>query len=710
MRFPMQWRTERGGNTLVRGKTRRRPSRSRFAPGLVPLEPRALLATFVVSSPLDSGPATLRQAVAEANAAPGADTIVFQGLSGQVIHLTSGAISISDDLTIDGPGAGDLTVSGSESSSIFRIQPPAGATTALAVAIDGLTLADGRDASSFSGGAITAIQTNLTVTACGFQNNNALANPKSSGQGGAILAQPGVSSSSPPVITPGSLTIAECMFVGNHADFSGGAIKVFGTMTTITDSVFSQNTSKQNGGAIAANGFVGLTQRRTLTVENDLFQENQVQSNLFALGGAIFNSTVTVVSGSTFEGNQVIGSNRVQGGAIHGDFASTLTVQSSTFLNNEARAAGRVSDTAAGGAISGDSGTSLTVIDSSFLGNQALDAFTVLGGAIKNQNFSFGAKPTTSISGSVFEDNAAIANDASPSDPNAGTAEGGALYNESVALMITDSTFTANRAQGGSASGFGGFALGGGLVNVASALAIANSEFDGNQAIGGNGHSAGGGIGGAMWLVSPAFPPTTLMIHDSTFDQNQAIGGAGLNAGSAGGIARGGAISALASGTLDLTGLLLSDNDATAGDGSTGGDATGGALDLLDVTTTLLDSHLAGNQAVGGNSTTGGAGGSAQGGGLFSNLSLTMQSTKITGNAALGGAGSSGGNAEGGGLWLAGFVVIEDSSIHGNSALGSPSGQGLGGGLFLAPGTSSTIKSTSISGNTASTAGDNVYP
>src|SRR5262245_48286455 len=89
--------------TSTNGK--RRSSRRRFVPRLELLEGRALPSTFTVLNLADSGEGSLRQAVLDANAQPGADTTAFaDGLNG-TIPLTSGQLSITDALTIDGPGA-----------------------------------------------------------------------------------------------------------------------------------------------------------------------------------------------------------------------------------------------------------------------------------------------------------------------------------------------------------------------------------------------------------------------------------------------------------------------------------------------------------------------------------------------------------------------------------------------------------------------------
>ena len=80
-----------------------------------PLEDRVLLAAFVVTSAQDNGPGTLRQAILDANADGGADTIDFDiaGAGVHTISLTSQLPAITDPVTIDGysqPGASRNTL------------------------------------------------------------------------------------------------------------------------------------------------------------------------------------------------------------------------------------------------------------------------------------------------------------------------------------------------------------------------------------------------------------------------------------------------------------------------------------------------------------------------------------------------------------------------------------------------------------------------
>jgi photosystem II stability/assembly factor-like uncharacterized protein len=89
-----------------RGKSKDR-TRRRCRPVCESLEGRQLLSTFTVTSTADSGAGTLRQAILNADAHPGADTIQFQfkvALPGavQTIHLKSPLPVIGDAVTIDG--------------------------------------------------------------------------------------------------------------------------------------------------------------------------------------------------------------------------------------------------------------------------------------------------------------------------------------------------------------------------------------------------------------------------------------------------------------------------------------------------------------------------------------------------------------------------------------------------------------------------------
>ena len=119
-----------------------RPTRlpKRFLPtglSVAQLEDRIVLSTFTVNNLADSGLDSLRAAITAANTNPGADVIAFaHGLRGTVA-LTSGELGITDDLRIDGPGAGRLAISGSDASRVFNI------SSGVAASIDDLTITHG---------------------------------------------------------------------------------------------------------------------------------------------------------------------------------------------------------------------------------------------------------------------------------------------------------------------------------------------------------------------------------------------------------------------------------------------------------------------------------------------------------------------------------------------------------------------------------------
>ncbi|MEP6515906.1 DUF4347 domain-containing protein, partial [Microcoleus vaginatus] len=118
------------------------------------------LKTITVTNNNDSGPGSLRDAIASAAAD---DTIEFAStLASQTITLTSGQLVINKNLTIDAVGAANLTISGNNTSRVIRTE---GATN---VTLKNLIIANGKvsgtdpnnDATSAGGG----IQTGSSST------------------------------------------------------------------------------------------------------------------------------------------------------------------------------------------------------------------------------------------------------------------------------------------------------------------------------------------------------------------------------------------------------------------------------------------------------------------------------------------------------------------------------------------------------------------
>src|SRR5258707_14236038 len=78
----------------------------------------AFSAGVTVTTAGDNGPGSLRGAVLAANSG---DVISFDpALNGQTITLTTGQIAITKSVTINGPGAANLAISGNNASRIFN--------------------------------------------------------------------------------------------------------------------------------------------------------------------------------------------------------------------------------------------------------------------------------------------------------------------------------------------------------------------------------------------------------------------------------------------------------------------------------------------------------------------------------------------------------------------------------------------------------------
>src|SRR6266852_2314324 len=187
-------------------------ARPTFRPTLEALEDRWVPSTLTVLNNLDSGTGSLR---AEIAAAHNSDTIVFApGLDGQTITLTSGELLINHNVTITGPGASNLTVSGNHASRVFEV-----AKTVRSVTLSGLTI------SNAAGGGMLNEGT-LTVSNSILSNNG--------GGGGGIH-------------NDGTLTVSGSTLSGNSASNSsggnsGGGIYNEGT-ATVSGSTLSGNSA-----------------------------------------------------------------------------------------------------------------------------------------------------------------------------------------------------------------------------------------------------------------------------------------------------------------------------------------------------------------------------------------------------------------------------------------------------------------------------------
>lgn len=156
-------------------------------------------ATFQVTNLNDdTGAGSLRKAIDDANLAAGADTVQFaSGVSGR-IELTQ-ALSITDPVTISGPGANQVTVDGNGVGRVFNANF-GNAVPAKPVTISGLTLTGG-NVVGLNGGAVYAYGADLTledmvVTANSAGISGVACSPATARSSSAIRPSPGTTPAS----------------------------------------------------------------------------------------------------------------------------------------------------------------------------------------------------------------------------------------------------------------------------------------------------------------------------------------------------------------------------------------------------------------------------------------------------------------------------------------------------------------------------------
>ena len=237
--------------------------------------------TLTVTNTEDHGRGSLR---AEIAAAQNGDTIVFSpSLDGKTIALTSGELDLTKKLTIQGPGAGQLTISGYGGHTFTRIFEVAPNTT---VSLSGLSIINGSGYASVQdpgyapwdgdGGGILNLGT-LTLSACTIDYSYAL------NEGGGIY-------------NDGTLTVSGCTVYGNRAP-DGAGIANRGTATFVSSTISNNNASDTSPGSYLPDGVGGgISNGGTLTLSGCTVSFNYANGE----GGGISNGgTLTVENSST---------------------------------------------------------------------------------------------------------------------------------------------------------------------------------------------------------------------------------------------------------------------------------------------------------------------------------------------------------------------------------------------------------------------------
>lgn len=314
----------------------------------IAVAPSVWAATFTVTSTADdNGSGTLRSAITQANNTVGPDTIVFNASVTGTITLTQGSLYVTDALTITGPGASALTVSGDNvlstaalstaattgiNGSVFYISPPFSPSppvggisviSGMSVSISGLTIAGG--SSSVYGGGIYSHDTNLTVSNCIISGNQARS-------GGGIAVRGSNSTHA-----ANSLTLVGTAITGNVANNRGGGIFTYetGAINVSTSTISNNGVGRSGGGIYAGNG-------DAVTIDASTINGNSINAGGgSANGGGITAKydTLLTIQNSTISGNQATNSNgREYGGGIYvgGDISSSASLVNATITNNTA--------------------------------------------------------------------------------------------------------------------------------------------------------------------------------------------------------------------------------------------------------------------------------------------------------------------------------------------------------------------------------------
>lgn len=216
--------------------------------------PQALAIT--VTNLNDSGPGSLRQAIADA---PAGETIDF-AVTGTIV-LTSGQLVITNDLIVNGPGATNLILSQNSANRILL------ASSGI-VTLSGLTVANGYV--DPSGGGILNLTT-LTVKNCVIASNLAVFTGGGIGNGGTLV-------------------VRDSLITSNTAYFYyGGGIDNGADATIIGSTICSNSVVGQ--GWVAAGGIQNMG--RQLVVSNSTISSNQ-RYGIISFGGmnAVYSSTV----------------------------------------------------------------------------------------------------------------------------------------------------------------------------------------------------------------------------------------------------------------------------------------------------------------------------------------------------------------------------------------------------------------------------------
>ena len=250
-----------------------------------------------------AGNRSLREVLLLANAEPGDDSILFAGgLEGTItLDEALGSLTITETVSIVGPGADKLTIQGADGTSNRLIDITASATN---VTLGLLTLSGG-NAGSGEGGAVRSAATGeLILRLTEITGSNAAL-------GGAVA------------VSDGQLSIAGSTIAGNTATSHGGGVHLSGStaLLQLVNTTFDTNSSGGSGGAVYAD--VGSV---------------SVASSTIAGNSAVMQTGGVWVSGATAQTvvvvNSIVATNTAASAPDLVDSGSTTLSVTSSFIGD----------------------------------------------------------------------------------------------------------------------------------------------------------------------------------------------------------------------------------------------------------------------------------------------------------------------------------------------------------------------------------------
>jgi len=594
---------------------------------LLLLSPRAFSALLMVTNLADSGPGTLRAQMAAAN--PG-DTIRF-GLTG-TIALNS-ELTINKNLRIEGQTF--VRITAQNNSRIFNI-------TSGEVGIFNLSLSDGRvigtnglpgqNGQNVYGGCIfVGANADLLMQFCVLSNNVVIG-----GQGG------------------GTNQFAEA---GNGGNAYGGAIGSLGVMNfAYCTLVNNQAVGGQGGlapsGAPGSGGQAwggGVYAQGTAFIGSAAIYSNTATAGSggggpgTGAGGGIYNVATMFLSYSTVASNTATGSPFDYGGGV--DDFGTLTIRDCTIYGNQADYGG--------GLTGGDLGNTILAGNTAGSGPDAIGTLVSSDyNLIQNTN---GITFTGTTTHNLLGQNPLLGRLADYGGPTL-----------SMAPLP------------------GSPVLDKGKSNTSSDQRLRPRPYDGNlpNAGGGNGADIGSiEINPGTILVMNTNNSGPGSLRQAILDNNALGGGNTIN------------FSNFVAGTISLSvelTILAPVNIRGPGANvvSVSGNNNGRVFTIYDGPTQISGLTVRNGRVIGGEGQQGQNGFDAYGGGIYSQVMLTLSNCVVLSNTVVGGLGGErhlgnvgkGGRGFGGGVYNAGATLhLTNCSFIGNRASGGPGGTALSG-------------------------------